>query len=109
MTKKACGEIITGFFVCIICITKRAYSRVFSGAGAGLYGGRWNPRGINLLYTAGYFSLAHLEYLANNVHLISPPDICLAKIVLNTDHQNSEILEIIAPFNLDARFFNKAN
>ncbi len=65
-------------------ISKRAYIKDLGGTGAGIYGGRWNPPGINLLYTAGSISLACLEFLVNNYHLMAPPDICLAKIEILT-------------------------
>ncbi len=61
-------------------LCRRQYTRDFSGAGAGLYGGRWNPEGVRLLYTAGSISLACLEYLAHNFHVLGGQDICLAKI-----------------------------
>lgn len=61
-------------------ICKQVYANDLSGTGAGLYGGRWNPRGINLLYTAGSISLACLEYLVHNIHLMAPNDICLSII-----------------------------
>lgn len=35
----------------------------FSGRGAKLYGGRWNPRGVALVYTSATLSLATLELL----------------------------------------------
>jgi len=41
----------------------------FSGEGARLYGGRWNHRGHDMVYTAGSVSLAALELL---VHLETP-------------------------------------
>jgi RES domain-containing protein len=51
-------------------ITKEVHARsAFSGEGARLYGGRWNSRGIALIYTAQSQSLAVLEML---VHLDSP-------------------------------------
>tara|TARA_Y100001972_G_scaffold122909_1_gene169331 strand:- start:1208 stop:1681 length:474 start_codon:yes stop_codon:yes gene_type:complete len=65
-------------------ISKRIYIKDLEGTGAGLYGGRWNPPGVRLLYTAGSVSLACLEFLVNNYHLLSPPDICLAKIEIKT-------------------------
>lgn len=46
-------------------ITSRAYARDLSGTGAMLYGGRWNPRGMRMLYTSASVSLAMLETLAN--------------------------------------------
>ncbi|MFY0600418.1 MAG: RES family NAD+ phosphorylase [Cyclobacteriaceae bacterium] len=63
-------------------ICKSKYARDLSGKGAALYGGRWNPPGTPLLYTAGSISLACLEYLANNFHILSSQNICLVKIKL---------------------------
>ncbi|GMV94755.1 MAG: hypothetical protein AMXMBFR82_45330 [Candidatus Hydrogenedentota bacterium] len=37
----------------------------FSGEGASRYPGRWNRRGVPVVYTAGSLSLAALEVLAN--------------------------------------------
>jgi len=48
-----------------ICKTKYAPTW-FDGEGAFLFGGRWNSRGVRILYTAGSLSLAALEML---VHL----------------------------------------
>ncbi len=64
-------------------ISRRIYSKDLSGVGAGLYGGRWNPPGINLLYTAGSISLCYLEYLAHNIHLLINQEVCLIKIEVN--------------------------
>ena len=41
-------------------------SQAFDGEGAREYGGRWNPRGIPMIYTSATMSLAALEML---VHL----------------------------------------
>lgn len=38
----------------------------FSGEGARLYGGRWNPKGVPMVYTAGSQSLAMLELLVQD-------------------------------------------
>lgn len=46
-------------------IASRIYARDLSGNGALLYGGRWNPKGIRMLYTSGSLSLAALETIAN--------------------------------------------
>src|ERR1043166_9380848 len=46
-------------------------SRAFIGQGARRVGGRWNPRGIAVVYTSATLSLAALEFM---VHLSGPPD-----------------------------------
>lgn len=61
-------------------ISKKPYIQDLSGIGAGLYGGRWNPKGLNMLYTTGSIALATLEYLVHNFHLLSTAEICMAKI-----------------------------
>lgn len=48
-------------------ITTAAFARsAFSGEGARLYGGRWNPKGIPMVYTAASQSLAILEMLVQD-------------------------------------------
>lgn len=64
-------------------ICKQAYATDLSGTGAGLYGGRWNPKGINLVYTAGSTSLACLEYLVHNFHVMMKQEICLSEILVS--------------------------
>ena len=71
-------------------ISKRAYIQDLSGIGAGLHGGRWNPKGVNLVYTSGSISLASLEYLVHNYHLLSSMEICMAKIEL---HETASMLD----------------
>lgn len=46
--------------------TPRSVGAAFSGEGARLYGGRWNPKGWPLIYTAASRSLALLEMLAQD-------------------------------------------
>ncbi len=48
-------------------IADRKFSRDISGEGAFLKGGRWNPKGISLVYTASNVSLASLEVFINLV------------------------------------------
>jgi RES domain-containing protein len=72
-------------------ISKKAYINDLSGIGAGMYGGRWNPIGINMVYTSGSIALATLEYLVHNFHLLSTAEICLSKIKIG---KSSSILEI---------------
>ena len=47
-------------------VTARFADTAFSGAGARDYGGRWNQKGIPLVYTAGSLSLAMLEMLVQD-------------------------------------------
>ncbi|MCF6352583.1 MAG: RES family NAD+ phosphorylase [Cyclobacteriaceae bacterium] len=46
-------------------ITTKPYINDLSGTGAMLYGGRWNKKGIRVLYTSESLSLAVLETIAN--------------------------------------------
>jgi RES domain-containing protein len=47
-------------------VTARFSKSAFSGEGARLYGGRWNRKGIPLVYTSGSQSLAMLEMLVQD-------------------------------------------
>ena len=47
-------------------VTARFADTAFSGEGARVYGGRWNRKGIPLVYTAGSQSLAMLEMLVQD-------------------------------------------
>jgi RES domain-containing protein len=47
-------------------VTARFAKSAFSGEGARLYGGRWNRKGVPLVYTAGTQSLAMLEMLVQD-------------------------------------------
>lgn len=47
-------------------LTARFANTAFSGEGARLYGGRWNRKGVAMVYTAGSQSLAMLELLVQD-------------------------------------------
>ena len=47
-------------------VTARFADTAFSGDGARLYGGRWNRKGVPLVYAAGSQSLAMLEMLVQD-------------------------------------------
>lgn len=47
-------------------VTARFAETAFTGEGARLYGGRWNRKGVPLIYAAGSQSLAMLEMLVQD-------------------------------------------
>lgn len=47
-------------------VTARFAESAFTGDGARLYGGRWNRKGVALVYTSGSQSLAMLEMLVQD-------------------------------------------
>lgn len=49
--------------------TARFAATAFSGEGARLYGGRWNPKGFELVYTAQSRALALLELMVQDAPL----------------------------------------
>ncbi len=46
-------------------LTPSAFARALDGEGASLAGGRWNSRGVSMLYTSSHLSLCMLEVLVN--------------------------------------------
>lgn len=46
-------------------VEARFKDKAFSGDGARLYGGRWNSKGVAMIYTAGSLALASIEMVVN--------------------------------------------
>jgi RES domain-containing protein len=61
-------------------ITKTAYSGDLSGSGPRLYGGRWNPKGMGVIYTSESRALAALEFFVHLSRTVIPPGLSLASI-----------------------------
>lgn len=76
-------------------VPKRWAKDAFSGEGARLFGGRWNPRGVPLVYCAEHLSLAALEQLVH-VEAEDAPD-CVAFAV---DVPESVQVEELRPADL---------
>lgn len=70
-------------------IVKEKHQReAFTGEGARLYGGRWNPTGIPVIYTAESLSLATLEII---VHLGGEELLCRRFIKIPVSFNASEV------------------
>ncbi len=66
-------------------IAKEAYIRDLTGIGAKTVGGRWNRKGVALLYTSSTVSLSTLEVLAHLPPAYFPDDMSLATIEIPED------------------------
>lgn len=75
-------------------LTNGEYINDLSGAGAKLYGGRWNSIGIPALYTAEHISLAVLEILVRVKSYRRPLDYHLITI---------EIPDNLTPVTIDRK------
>lgn len=72
-------------------IDKDEYAaQALRGEGARLYGGRWNPQGRAVVYTAATLSLAALERLVHFDYDLAPPSLMAVEIdvpdALSTQH-----------------------
>ena len=66
-------------------ISTKKYARDLSGTGSKLYGGRWNPKGSAMLYTAEHKSLSALELLAHIDKSSIPDDLEMISIEVPDD------------------------
>lgn len=72
-------------------IAKNAYSRDLSGTGPRLYGGRWNPKGVSVVYTSETRSLAVLEFYVHLSRAVILPGLCLVSIKIPDRVSSKEI------------------
>jgi RES domain-containing protein len=61
-------------------IAKTQYIDDLTGMGARLYGGRWNHKGIGIVYTAESRALATVEYLVHVPLSLVPQDLSMATL-----------------------------
>ncbi len=64
----------------IFRLSKQKYAHDLSGFGAEKYGGRWNSKGLPMLYCSENISLCMLEILVNVPHTILPKNLQLIEI-----------------------------
>ena len=74
-------------------IAKASHVRDLSGSGARLYGGRWNRKGVPVIYTSDSRSLATVEYLVHVPLSMVPKDLRMGCL---------EIPDEIAPEEISA-------
>lgn len=66
-------------------IAKQQFIDDLSGEGARRFGGRWNRKGIGVLYTSESRSLATVEYLVHLSMGILPKDLAMAEVEIPDD------------------------
>lgn len=72
-------------------ITKERYAEDLTGNGARRFGGRWNNKGIPVVYTSEHRSLCLLEMLVHTPVDSIPADVVLVKIFVPDEFQISGI------------------
>jgi len=72
-------------------LAKKKHIRNLSGIGARLYGGRWNRKGIGIVYTSESRALALVEFLVNVPFSILPNKLCIATVEIDDQIRPIEI------------------
>lgn len=72
-------------------ITKAAYARDLSGSGPRLYGGRWNPKGLSVIYTSESRALAALEFFVHLSRAVILPGLSLVSIEIPESVSRKEV------------------
>src|SRR5271170_3442537 len=63
----------------------RYVGSAFSGEGARLYSGRWNPVGVSMVYTSTSLALACLEFFVHLDPSVAPDDLVSVSATIPTD------------------------
>lgn len=77
-------------------VTQRRATDAFSGEGARLYGGRWNPKGVRFVYTASSRALAMLAMLAQEEPLHARYAIIPAKLPTSLTIERVAVSKLLA-------------
>lgn len=77
-------------------VTTRYAETAFSGEGARLYGGRWNRKGVPMVYAAGSQSLAMLELLVQDEPLRARYTMIAARLPRGAKIERVEAAELPA-------------
>ena len=63
-------------------LCREPFAATLSGKGAALYGARWNPPGLEMVYTAANRALAMAEVAVHLTLATLPPDYCMMTIYI---------------------------
>jgi RES domain-containing protein len=80
-------------------IAKTKYVHDLSGTGAREYGGRWNNKGIGIIYTSESRALATVEYLVHVPLSCVPGDMSIATLEIPDDITPKKISILALPAN----------
>lgn len=80
-------------------IAKTHYINDLSGSGARIFGGRWNHKGMGMIYTSENRALATVEYLVHVPLSIVPGDLSLVTLEIPDEINPKEILTSDLPSN----------
>ncbi len=83
-------------------IAKTKRIRNLSGIGARIHGGRWNRKGIGILYTSESRALATVEYIVHVPLSIAPTDLSIASLEIPAHI----IPKVISTSELPANWYN---
>jgi RES domain-containing protein len=80
-------------------LAREKFATPLSGIGAALYGARWNPKGIELIYTAQNRSLAMAEIAVHFTLATLPEDYVITSIDIPEDVEVKQLAETDLPLD----------